>query len=155
MQQFKFRQSAFHQARAGLYNALSLSVLPHPATKNITVFNTTRGWPARVGKKEMDERCPTFSHTCPSGGRLSRSEISSSGEVLGFGISTRLLIVGIAAKDLELAGTFSLGLMVADLDAAAIKHRLLRLGHLPGGGNFWFCGCLRDRREVERKLGKE
>jgi hypothetical protein len=57
------------------------------------------------------------------------------------GVTTRLLVVGLAATVLILAGAFLLGLTAASLGAAVGLDRLFGLGRLPGDGHFWLFGA--------------
>jgi hypothetical protein len=82
-------------------------VLPYSATKRITVFRTTHGRAAPVGREEMDVRSRQVSSTHAWMGRWSRrSEISSSGDVGDWVGTTSSGVVGLAAGVLTLAAFF-------------------------------------------------
>jgi hypothetical protein len=93
-------------------------VLPYSTTKIITVFKTTRGRAAPVGREEMDVRNRRVSSTHAWMRRWSRSENSSSGEVEDWVGTTSLVFGGLAAAVLTLAAAFFFIFPAAGLVAA-------------------------------------
>jgi hypothetical protein len=82
-------------------------VLPYSVTKRITVFRTSRGRAAAVGRGEMDVRSRRVSSIHAWIDRWSRrSEISCSGEVRDWVGSTSSEVVGLAAAVFSLVAFF-------------------------------------------------
>ena len=94
-------------------------MLPYSATKRMTVFKRARGWPAPVGREEVDVRRQQVSsiHVF-RGRRSSKSKISWSGEVVLWVGTTRSMVVCFAAAVLTLAAAFFLDFPAAGLVAA-------------------------------------
>lgn len=95
--------SAFHQTRHTLPGPSSQGVLTYPAKNRIMAMDNTSRLISPT--HAWNDRC--------------LNQISSSGEVGGCGVYTRLLNVSLAGTVFEIAGAFWLGSTIAALQAAA------------------------------------
>jgi hypothetical protein len=111
----------------------------------MTILRTARGRAIPVGMEEMEVSRRVSSTLAWRGSWLRRSEMPSSGEVLGWCASTSLLGVGWAVVVLPFATAGFLGFNRNRLTGCCgLRRRLFRLGHLTGGCHFWLVRCLHD-----------
>jgi hypothetical protein len=121
----QFKLSAPHSVRIPASEAQGSNPIHPPRacchiTERITVFRTARGRAVPVGRKDMDLRIRRVYSTRGWRGRRSRSsEISSSMEAVLWVVTTRLVVVGLAAAVLTHVAAFILDFPASGLVVTA------------------------------------